>query len=141
MVTWTTNTIMYWNDGSGFQKITDHGRSALTESVERIEQKTRMADGTLRRYSVAKKRSWSCSWDMIPSTNSNPKGIKTADGGWAGESIEAFHIATNGAFDMQLRRGDGTITTVTVMISDFSKEVAKRGIVDFWNLDITLDEV
>jgi hypothetical protein len=96
----------------------------------------------LRRYSVAKKRTWTCSWDNLPSTNS--KGVTsftTADGGWAGEDMEDFHNRTDGSFQMQLRRGDTTVTTVTVMISDFSKEVLKRGVVDLWNLDITLEEV
>ena len=138
---WTDNAVMFWHDGTAFRKITDHNRSTLSVSIERIEKKQRMANGTLRRYTVAKKRSWSTSWDMLPSTNTKTNGLKTADGGYSGEQIEAFHNANNGAFQMQLRRGDGTVETVTVMISDFSKEIAKRGVVDFWNINITLDEV
>lgn len=138
---WTDNTIMFWKVGSTWTKITDHGRQPLSVSIERTENKQTMADGTRRRYSVAKKRTWSTSWDNIPSTNSKPKGLTTADGGWAGEDIENFHNTTDGAFDMQLRRGDGTVETVTVWISDFSKEIVKRGVVDYWNLDITLEEV
>jgi len=39
---------------------------------------------------------------------------------------------------MQLRTGDGTIEVVTVMISDFSKEVTKRGPgIDLWSLSVT----
>jgi hypothetical protein len=132
---------MFWNDNGIFRKVSDHGRSSLSQPVERLENKQRMVDGTLRRYSVTKKRTWSCSWDMLPSTNSKANGLKTADGGMAGEDIEAFHNSHDGAFDIQLRRGDGSVTTATVMISDFSKEVVKRGTVDFWNLDITLEEV
>jgi hypothetical protein len=141
MPTWKDNTIMFWNDGGTFQKITDHGRSSLSETTERIENKQRMVDGTLRRYSVTKKRSWTCSWDNIPSTNLKAAGLTTVDGGWAGEDMESFHNRTDGSFQVQFRRGDGTVTTVTVMIGDFSKEVVKRGIVDLWNLDITLEEV
>lgn len=138
---WSDNTAMFWHDGTQFRKITDHKRSPLSVATERIEKKQRMANGTLRRYTVAKKRTWSASWDMIPSTNSNPNSLTTADGGWAGDDIEGFHNSTNGEFQMQLRDGEGTIETVTVMISDFSKEVIKRGVVDFWNLSITLEEV
>jgi len=138
---WTDNAAMFWHDGTAFRKITDHNRSPLNVGTERIEKKQRMANGTLRRYTVAKKRTWSTSWDMIPSTNTKATGMTTADGGWSGEQIEAFHNTTNGEFDMQLRLGDGTIETVTVMVTDFSKEVVKRGIVDFWNLSITLEEV
>lgn len=138
---WTDNAVMYWNDGTAFRKITDHKRSSLSVSFERIEKKQRMVNGTLRRYTVAKKRTWSCSWDMIPSTNTKSNGLKTVDGGFSGEQIEAFHNSNNGAFQMELRSGDGTKETVTVMINDFSKEVVKRGVVDFWNLSITLEEV
>lgn len=138
---WTENTIMFWNDGTTFQKITDHGRSPLNVSFNRIETTERMANGTLRRHTIAKKRVWQCSWDNLPSTNSKVNGFKTADGGWAGEDIENFHNETDGQFQMQLRSGDGTIETATVMITDFSKEILKRGVVDIWSLDITIEEV
>lgn len=156
---WTDNSIMFWQDAGGtYRKISDHNRSSLSESTERIENKQRMADGTLRRYSVAKKRTWSCDWTNLPSTNSKAAGLKTADGGWAGEDIEAFHNITNSAFRMILRRGsadgktvpvpadsalpyrDDDFYIVKVMISDFSKEVVKRGLVDLWDLSITLEE-
>lgn len=138
---WTDNAAMFWHDGTTFRKITDHNRQPLSVSVERIEKKKRMVNGTLRRYTVAKKRTWSTSWDMLPSKNGVSGGFSTADGGYAAEDIEAFHNSNNGAFQMQLRRGDGTVETVTVMISDFSKDIAKRGVVDFWNVSITLEEV
>jgi hypothetical protein len=138
---WKDNTIMFWEEGTEWRKITDHNRSPLTESYERIENRQRMVDGTLRRYTVAKKRSWTCSWNSLPSTNSKVTGITTADGGWAGESIEAFHEATDGAFRMEIRRGDGTTTMATVMITDFNKTIVKRGIVDLWDLDVTIEEV
>lgn len=141
MPVWSDNTIMLWNDGGTWKKISDHNRSALSEATERIENKSRMADGTLRRYTVTKKRTWSCSWDMLPSTNLAVGGFSTADGGWAGKDMEDFHNRTNGAFLMRIRDGAGNITEVNVMISDYSKEIIKRGVVDFWNVDITLEEV
>lgn len=140
-MTWTSNAAMFWWDGNEFVKVTDHNRSALSVSVERIEKKSRMANGTLRRYTVAKKRTWSCSWDMIPSKNGVIGSLSTVDGGMAGNDIEDFHDNTDGAFLMQLRQGDGTVETVTVMITDFSKDTAKRGPgIDFLNISITLEE-
>lgn len=139
---WQENAIMQWRDAGGiWRKITDHNRSPLDISVERIENKQRMVDGTLRRHVITKKRTFSASWDMLPSTNAKGTGTGTVDGGWAGEDIQEFHNETDGEFQMQLRGGDGQVETVTVMISDFSKEVIKRGIVDFWSLSITLEEV
>ena len=143
---------MFWELGGSLQKVTDHNRSPLSEEVERIESKRRMVDGTLRRYSVAKKRTWSCSWDMLPSTNNITGGLKTADGGLAGEDIERIHDTVNAPFKMVLRRGSAkgqvvpaasndNFYIVNVMISDFSKEVVKRGRVDLWNVSITLEEV
>lgn len=145
---------MFWStDGSTWNKITDHNRGPLQVSVERFENKNRMVDGTLRRYTAAKKRTWQASWTNLPAKRNTSYGGKTAittvDNGWAGEEIETFHNANNGAFFMKLRKGqdeakaanDGTIETVTVMISDFSKTIDKRGVVDLWSLDITLEEV
>jgi hypothetical protein len=153
-MSWQNNAIMYWStDGNTWNKISDHNRDALSISVERLETKNRMANGTLRRYTVAKKRSFSASWALLPSKRNSvyggKTGITTVDGGWAGEDIENFHNNVDGAFFMKLRKGtdeakaitDGTIEIVTVMISDFSKDIAKRGVVDLWNVNITLEEV
>lgn len=139
---WIDNAIMFWHDGTQYRKITDHGRGPLQVSIERIEKKQRMADGTLRRHSVAKKRTWSCSWENLPSKTGVVGYLNTVDGGYGGEQIEAFHETKDAPFTMQLREGDGSVEVVTVMITDFSKEIAKRGPgIDFWNLSITLEEV
>lgn len=139
---WIDNAIMFWHDGTQYRKITDHNRSALQVSINRIEKKQNMTDGTLRRHSIAKKRTWSCSWENLPSKTGVVGYLNTADGGWAGEDIENFHDTHDAEFNMQLREGDGTVTVVKVMITDFSKEVSKRGPgIDLWNLSITLEEV
>lgn len=142
---WYDNAIMFWYDTRntpGFRKITDHGRGPLSVSIERIEKKQRMADGTLRRHSITKKRTWSCSWEDLPNKTGVTGYMTTADGGWAGEDIESFHNFFDSVFIMQLRKGDGTVEAVSVMITDFSKEITKRGQgIDFWRLSITLEEV
>lgn len=154
-MSWKDNAIMYWSsdNGSTWNKITDHNREPLSITIERIERKNRMADGTLRRYTVAKKRTFTVSWSMLPSKRNSvyggKTGVTTVDGGWAGEDIENFHNTVNGSFKMKLRKGtdeakaitDGTIEIVTVMISDYSRDVERRGVVDFWNVNITLEEV
>jgi hypothetical protein len=50
-----------------FLILSDHNRSDLDMSIERIEQKRRMVNGTMRSYHVADKTSLSVSWDMLPS--------------------------------------------------------------------------
>jgi len=151
---WTDNSIMFWSlDEVTWNKITDHNRSPLDISYQRFGKTNRMADATLRRYSVAKKRTFSCSWTNLPAKRNFSYGGRTAlttvDNGFAGEEIEAFYYAVDGAFKMKLRKGadeaklinDTTIETVTVMITEFSKTVVKRGIVDLWDVDVTLEEV
>lgn len=147
MASWKVNPIMEWSldGGNTWYKISDHGRSPLSITVERIESKQRMADGTLRRYVVSKKRTFSCSWDNFPD-----KTTSFLANGQSGEWMEDFHNTNDGAFHMRLREGSDRDLSLTglngtvlqVMITDFSKEVVKRGVaLDLWNMDITLEEV
>lgn len=121
--------------------ITDHNRSPLQESVELIERKARMANGTLRKYVVAKKKTWSCSWEMLPAVNTVAGGMSTVDGGMAGQAMLDFYIANNGPFVMQLFYGDSTVTSYTVMFNDFTREITKRGMVDLWSVSASIEEV
>lgn len=155
-MSWANNPIMEWSvdNGTTWIKVTDHGRSPLTVGVERIENKQTMVSGTKRRYVVAKKRTFSCSWDNLPDKSTSFLANGTTYGNW----IEEFYNSTDGAFQMRLRSGsDQTIADPTragtvndpdnerifkVMFSEFSKEVLKRGpAFDLWSLSITLEEV
>lgn len=157
MSDWRANALMEW-DG---QKVSDHGRSALTQDTERIGSDKRMADGTLRRFHVGIKRKWSVEWTNLPSTNNAATGMKTADGGMSGEEMEAFYNnpVYFGKFRMALRRGsaiglatpnpdesllpyqDDNFYIVNVMISSFNKEIIKRGNTDLWLVSVSLEEV
>jgi hypothetical protein len=152
---WKENAIMYWSSDNGttWSKISDHNRDPLSVGWTRIERKNRMADGTLRRYTVGKKRTFSTGWTLLPSrrnaTYGGKAGLTTVDDGWGGEEIETFHNTVDGRFLMKLRKGideakaitDGTIEIVPVMITDFTKDVEKRGIIDLWTISLTLEEV
>lgn len=154
---WKTNPIMEWQDGATWVKVTDHGRSPLNIGVERFENKQRMADASLRKFTVAKKRNFSCSWQNLPNVATS----FLANGSTHGEWLEDFYNRTDGTFKMRLRAGaDENIALATaltrtggdpllvdnareftVMFSDWSKEVARRGKgFDLWNVDITLEE-
>lgn len=159
-MSWKDNALIYLRtNGTTYEKLSDHNRSSLDEDIERIENKKRMADGTLRRYSVVKKRTFSVSWDLLPSSNAVAGSFKTVDGGMAGEDLERINNTINVPMRMVLRRGSAinlTLPTVTdaqlpyqdanfyicnVMITDFSKEVVKRGKIDLWNVSLILEEV
>jgi hypothetical protein len=55
------------NQENSFLILSDHNRSPLEMSTERIEQRQRMANGTMRSYHIADKLSISTSWTMLPS--------------------------------------------------------------------------
>lgn len=55
-----------------FYPLTDHNRKPFSIGYETIEKVNRMADGTMRKYVVAKKKKVSVSWEMIPSGTSVP---------------------------------------------------------------------
>ena len=154
-MSWQDNAIMFWSfdDGTTWEKVTDHNRGPLDISYERIGASNRMVDGTLRRQKIAKKRKFDVNWEMLPSKRNalyaGKNGLTTVDGGLAGEEIEQRYEDNDGKFLMKLRAGsdeakaasDGTIEIVNVMFTDFSKAVQKRGIVDFWQVNLSLEEV
>lgn len=124
--------LMRWNGNA----VTDHNRSPLSIDVERIEKKHRLANGTLRKYIIADKRTFSCSWSMLPKLSS-----QTADTFWGGEDIEAFYNTVPGTFSLEISDADTETSTYSVMFSDFSRNIVKRGSVDFWDISINLEEV
>jgi hypothetical protein len=124
--------LMRWNGNA----ITDHNRGQLNVDVERIEKKQRMANGTMRKYIVADKRTFGVQWSMLPKLTT-----QTVDGFWGGEAIEEFYNTVVGPFSLEITDGDGEVYTYTVMFADFSKNVMKRGSVDFWEISVSLEEV
>lgn len=147
MSSWKTNPVMEWSadGGTTWFQVSDHGREPVQVSIERIENVQRMADGTMRRYVIAKKHTFECSWSNLPSVSGNQLA-----NGQPGTWMETWHDTHDGPFLLRLRAGSDRDTTFTgvqgtiynVMITDFSKDVVKRGVVyDMWNMDITLAEV
>lgn len=132
MVYLPKGSIMKWNDNP----VTEHNRSELSVDVERLGASTRTAHGLLRKWVTADKRTFSCSWEMLPAVTE-----KTVDGKWGGDAIEDFYNSTPGAFTLTLGLTSGE-ETYTVVFSDFSKSVQRRtGASDLVKIDVTLEEV
>jgi hypothetical protein len=131
-MTFLLPSLMEW-DGN---KITEHNRSALDVSVERIEESTRMANGTMRKYVIADKRTFSCSWKDLPHN-----AMYTVDGLWGKREIENFYNTRPGAFDLKLYQGDGTVEDYVVMLTKFSATLSRRGAFDFWDVNVEITEV
>jgi len=135
-MSWKDNTIMQWDT----EKVSDHNRSALTVEPERIERKQRMIDGTMRKYFVGIKKTFSCSWENLPSVNYGNSG--TVDGGMSGKEMLNFVNESTGPVSLVLKDGQGNSETYLVYFEDFSYEVNKRGAnVDWWNVNVTMVEV
>ena len=120
-------------------EVTDHNRSELSVSTEKLMNEQRMVDGTLRRYIVAEKRTWSVSWEDLFSED-----IGMVDEAWGGKSIYDFYQRTPGEFQLTLTNGQGEVERVIVMFSDFSHTIKKRSQHengDLWDIDIEMVEV
>ena len=133
MVYFPLGQIMKWDN----TYVSDHGRSALTITPQRIEVSDRMADGTLRKYYVVDKKEFSCSWEDIPSASS-----KTVDKRMGGKAMEDFYYSTPGAFPLVVTNGDGVENTYSVMFTEFNKEIKKRSSQgDLYSISVTMEEV
>ena len=53
-----------------FLILSDHGRTEINVSTQRIEQRQRMINGTMRSHHIADKLTITTSWDMLPSRQS-----------------------------------------------------------------------
>lgn len=116
--------------------LTEHNRAPVSVTVERIESTHRTAAGFLRKYVIADKRTVNTSWtDMPRETN------KTVDGHWGGDAIEEFYNNNPGPFTLTIVNGDGTTKEFSVVFSRFDKSISKRGSYDFWDVNISLEEV
>jgi hypothetical protein len=78
-------------DNSTWYKITDHNRQPLEYNPELIESSSRMANGKMRKYVIAKKEKISTSWDYVPSKTS-----ECVDGNHGPAWLESFYKANVG---------------------------------------------
>lgn len=120
------------------RRVSDHNRSPINMGFEKIEYKRRMADGTLRRYVVATKKTIKVSWEDLPRQND-----QTADKFWGANSIRDFYETSgDDAFWVTINYGDGTNEQIKVMFTDFNMRLSKRSIyTDLYNVDFGLEEV
>lgn len=141
--------------------LSDHSRGEIQIGSERIENRKRMINGTMRSYHIADKKSYQTSWDLLPSRAfdqapafdanglSTAPGIVsyTADNGAGGQDLVSWYESHPGPFWMLLSYDDvvyGTFnkytTAVKVFFADFEHSVVKRGVTDLWDISVTLEE-
>lgn len=157
---------LYVPSGTEFQDfivLSDHNRKEIEIKGSRIENRKRMINGTMRSYFVADKDTFSWAWNMLPSrafdedpminastgVPASPYVMHTADGGAGGWDLNEWYLNHAGPFYMLMSYDGGEAfddTTkytrvVHVYFSSFSYTVEKRGITDFWSVQVDLEEV
>lgn len=126
-----------FKEGATIMKVTDHNRSELSISPDRIENKRRMANGTLRTFFVAQKRSFKTSWEDVPRDDN-----QTVDGFMGLESMKTFYDNHKGSFEIILTRADNSTETVMVMFDSFTYKLNKRSkYTELWDVEMSLVEV
>jgi hypothetical protein len=126
---------------SVFTSVSEHNRQPIQVSTNRIEQTTRMSNGTLRKFFIADKKQFSISWTMLPATTSY-----TADGYWGAKNLIDFYDSSTGQGTFRIKlnyaqQGTESFTTYTVNCTSFSSTLVKRGAVAHWDISMTLEEV
>ena len=132
-------TTKVWN------KVTEHNRSELGLTIERIEKVTRTSDGTLRKNHIADKKRFSATWTMLPSYRT-----LTVDGAWGAEDLRTFYLSNGGKESFKIRINlakTGTDQTssgyeeYTVVFGGCNFSVVKRGLQPHWTVSSELEEV
>ncbi len=159
--------------GTEFQDfliLSDHNRSEITVGTNRIENRKRMINATMRSYHIADKLTVSWDWQLLPSRayNADPSfnlsGLSTTnptdytvDGGAGGADIVKWYEDHNGPFYMFMSydrhdRFDGQNDeydhlnqyndVIQVYFTSFSFNIVKRGRAnhDLWNISVTVEE-
>lgn len=126
-----------FKEGATVTKLTDHNRSELAISPDRIENKKRMANGTLRTFFVAQKRSFKTSWEDVPRDDN-----QTVDGFMGVDSMKDFYDLHKGSFEIVLTRADNSTEIVLVMFDSFNYKLKKRSkYTELYDVDMSLVEV
>ena len=146
-----------WTFTGDYIYLTDDGRGDLVVSTNRIEQRQRMANGTLRTYHIADKRNYSINYTELPSRarDENLVGIISEAKGnlstrWAaGQEILDWweaHPHPFWALWIYDRSSNNDLAfsheLVEVSFSDISYNVQRRGtLFDHWTLNLSLEQV
>jgi len=128
--------------GGTFYNLSEHNRGPLDVTPIVIEKVKRTANGTAKKFFVAEKKKISVSWTMLPSST-----LQTVDGGWGANDIKSFYesSAGKGSFRIKLNYAElGTSNVqdpITVIFSDCTFNIVKRGVQAFWDVSMVLEQV
>lgn len=117
--------------------LTDHNRSALSISNERLVNDVRTQFGELRRYYRADKKSLSVSWSMVPQDSES-----TVDRHLGAEDMIKFFESLTGVADLKVYYDFGEEEDYKVVITSFSTELLKRWLpYRFYDVSLSMEQV
>jgi hypothetical protein len=129
--------------------LSDHNRAPVQVTNDKIENSQRMANGLMRKYVIANKKSWSVSWTMLPSLST-----QTVDGYLGAMPLQDFYASNfNNSITLSFYSGTSSVptqakgtnptatSTQTVFINNFNATINKRlGDFDYWDCSIDFVE-
>jgi hypothetical protein len=154
-----------------FYQLTDHNRQSISIGFDVLEKAARMADGTMRKYVVARKRKISTAWSELPSGTGKPFNPSTSsafntgytftvDGNKGGAWIKSFYeqnvfkpvvIKITHSKDSASANSDSSfypspsasaVETLSCFITDFKYDIIKRyELTDLVNISIEFTEI
>lgn len=151
MTTLPLGALLYIYDGSTWNSVSEHNRQPVAIGYNRIEKNQRMSNGSLRKYFVADKKTFTFAWAQLPSY-----AAMTIDGGMGALDLKAFYEGYLGRSSFKLKikyHGDSHIEgsgEIEVSISSASFEMLRRNLKvtgketvsqQLWNVNLTLEEV
>ena len=117
--------------------LTDHNRSALSISNERLVNDVRTQFGELRRYYRADKKSLSVSWSNLPQDSES-----TVDRHLGAEDMIKFFESLTGVADLKVYYDFGEEEDYKVVITSFSTELLKRWLpYRFYDVSLSMEQV
>lgn len=127
-------------------EISDHNRSPIDVNYTEITNGDRTVSGKYRAYVVARKYIVSTSWEMLPS-----RAFYTVDQFWGGTELRDFYKAhrsfKTSVYADRTADPDAYLADVefTGRFTDFNYSIIKRVVegeyYDFWNLNLTIEEI
>lgn len=117
--------------------LTDHNRSPLAISNERLVNDVRTQFGELRRYYKADKKSFSVSWSMVPQDSES-----TVDRHLGAEDMFKFFQSLTGAATLRVYYDFGEEEDYKIVITSFSTELLKRWLpYRFYEVSLAMEEI
>jgi hypothetical protein len=158
------------SEGEDFIILSDHNRSAIDFSIDRLENRKRMVNGHMRSYHIADKLRISTAWSFLPSrsfnkdpdfsefgnTTANSLVDYTVDGGAGGADLLNWYNNNPGSFYMFVSYDKNSklidspyqnlatySEVLEVYFSSFNYNVVRRGATnhDLWDVSVSLEEV